>query len=152
MGDPESWDRRGGMQTSWGDCCLLQGMVANCLSCRHSDLSTTLLKTSGVRNVGEFRFLCILGRQYGTYSPSPKHSQWSLAQHPVNKTINIPVVKCINIHTKWDNKDYKQPYVSSGQVLRPNKFVVFFLTWFSEFCGFKSGRIGIVTLYKFCTI
>lgn len=50
-----------------------------------------------------------------------EHSWWSLAWHTVNKPINIPVAKCINIHTKWDNKDYKQLCVGLGQVLLPNK-------------------------------
>lgn len=45
--------------------------------------------------------------EYGAYSVSPRHSQWSLAQHPVNKPINMLVMKCINTYAKWDNEDYK---------------------------------------------
>lgn len=36
-----------------------------------------------------------------------EHSRWSLAQHPVSKSFNIIMAKYMNIHTKWDNKDYK---------------------------------------------
>lgn len=60
-----------------------------------------------------------------------EHSWQNLAQYTVNKPINIPVVKCINIHTKWDNKDYKQLCVGLGQVLLPN-------TFFKKSSGFQS--------------
>lgn len=77
--------------------------------CGVCQLQAQYLESAGARTFGKFRYF-FFEFQKSNMVPLAhfiEHSWWSLAWYTVNKPINIPVVKCINIHTKWDNKDYK---------------------------------------------